>query len=81
MEFRVLGRTGLRVSEVGFGALEVGRDWGFPVGADFGRPDEREAIRALNAVLDTGINFIDTAPAYELSEERSGTAISHRREE
>lgn len=81
MEYRVLGRTGLRVSEVGFGALEVGRDWGIPVGDDFGRPDERNAVRALNAVLDAGINFIDTAPAYELSEERIGLAISHRRDE
>jgi aryl-alcohol dehydrogenase-like predicted oxidoreductase len=81
MEYRTLGRTGLKVSEVGFGALELGRDWSFPVGDDFGRPGERAAIRALNAALDAGINFIDTAPAYELSEERIGKAISHRRDE
>ena len=81
MEFRTLGRTGLLVSEIGFGALEIGRDWGIPVGADFGRPDEANAIRALNAALDAGINLIDTAPAYELSEERIGKAIAHRRQE
>ncbi len=81
MEHRTLGRTGLLVSEIGFGALEIGRDWGIPVGDDFGRPDEAEAIRALNAALDAGITFIDTAPAYELSEERIGRAISHRRNE
>ena len=81
MEFRTLGRTGLNVSEIGFGALEIGRDWGIPVDGNRSRPDEIEAARVLNAVLDTGINFIDTAPAYELSEERIGKAISHRRRE
>lgn len=81
MEFRTLGRTGLKVSEIGFGALEIGRDWGIPVGDDFGRPDEKEAIRVLNAVLDAGITLIDTAPAYKLSEERIGKAIACRRHE
>ena len=81
MEHRKLGRTGLEVSEIGFGALEIGRNWGIRVGDDYGRPDETEAIRVLNAVLDAGITFIDTAPAYELSEERIGKAISHRRGE
>jgi aryl-alcohol dehydrogenase-like predicted oxidoreductase len=81
MEYRRLGRTGLEVSEIGFGALEVGRDWGIRVADDYGRPDDIDAVRTLNAVLDSGINFIDTAPAYELSEERIGKAISHRRRE
>jgi aryl-alcohol dehydrogenase-like predicted oxidoreductase len=81
MEYRKLGRTDLMVGEIGFGALEVGRDWGIRVGDDFGRPDESDAIRTLNAALDAGITFIDTAPAYELSEERIGKAISHRRDE
>ncbi|HOM57430.1 MAG TPA: aldo/keto reductase, partial [Candidatus Latescibacteria bacterium] len=74
MEYRILGRTGLRVSEIGLGALEIGRDWGIPVGTDFGRPDEKGAERLLNAALDAGITIIDTAPAYQLSEERIGKA-------
>ncbi|HPC43931.1 MAG TPA: aldo/keto reductase [Candidatus Latescibacteria bacterium] len=81
MEYRILGRTGLRVSEIGLGALEIGRDWGIPVGTDFGRPDEKGAERLLNAALDAGITLIDTAPAYQLSEERIGKAISYRRHE
>lgn len=81
MEFRQLGRSGLTVSEIGLGALEIGRDWGIRVGDDYGRPDEKEAIRVLNAALDAGITFIDTAPAYRLSEERIGKGISHRRHE
>lgn len=81
MELRKLGRTGLMVSEIGLGALEIGRDWGIRVGDDYGRPDENEAIRVLNAALDAGITFVDTAPAYKLSEERIGKGISHRRRE
>lgn len=81
MEFRQLGRTGLMVSEIGLGALEIGRDWGIRIGEDYGRPDEKDAIRVLNVALDAGITLIDTAPAYKLSEERIGKAISHRRRE
>jgi len=69
----------LKVSEIGLGALEIGRNWGIRVGDDYGRPDEAGAIRLLNAALDAGITFIDTAPAYQLSEERIGKGISHRR--
>jgi aryl-alcohol dehydrogenase-like predicted oxidoreductase len=81
VESRRLGRTGLEVSEIGFGAFEIGRTWGTWVRDLYQRPDEADAVRTLNAVLDSGINFIDTAPAYELSEERIGKAISHRRSE
>ena len=74
---RILGRTGLRVTPLGHGAMEIRgpRIWG-------GRPvTDRQAERILNAVLDAGINFIDTAYDYGLSEEYIGRFISHRREE
>ena len=65
------------VTKLGFGALEL-RD----VQADGGRlPDERHAEKLLNAVLDAGINFIDTARSYGRSEEFIGRYISHRRSE
>jgi aryl-alcohol dehydrogenase-like predicted oxidoreductase len=63
------------VSEIGLGALEIGRDWGIRIEGDFGRPPEDEAIRLIHTALDMGINFIDTAPAYQLSEERIGRAL------
>ena len=74
---RVLGRTGLEVTQLGFGAMEVRgpKVWG---GRD---PSEEEAERILNAVLDSGINFIDTAGCYGISEERIGRYISARRDE
>jgi aryl-alcohol dehydrogenase-like predicted oxidoreductase len=71
-----LGRTGLEVTKLGFGAMEMR-------GTVAGGPEvsDDEAARVLNAVLDSGINFIDTSPDYGLSEERIGRAISHRRGE
>ncbi|GAC1402391.1 MAG: aldo/keto reductase [Chloroflexota bacterium] len=80
MHTRTLGRTGLQVSEIGLGALEIGRDWGIRIEGDFGRPAEQEAIALVHAALDRGINLIDTAPAYQLSEERLGKALQGRRE-
>ena len=79
MKKRKLGRTDLTVTFIGFGALEIGRNWG--VGANTKRPSEKQAGRVLNRVLDLGINLIDTASAYHKSEERIGKYISHRRDE
>jgi aryl-alcohol dehydrogenase-like predicted oxidoreductase len=81
MKTRKLGRTGLQVSEIGFGALEIGRAWGLPVEGDFAVPTEREVQSLLDRVLELGINLIDTAPAYMLSEERIGKLLKHRRKE
>ena len=75
MKTRKLGRTDLEVSEIGFGAREIGRPWGLPIEGDFVIPSERDAGALLDRVLDLGINFIDTAPAYMLSEERLGRLL------
>jgi aryl-alcohol dehydrogenase-like predicted oxidoreductase len=71
---RSLGRTGLEVSTLGFGAMELAL--APPAG-----PSDAEAEVLLNAVLDAGINFIDTSIDYGLSEERIGRFIAHRRSE
>ncbi len=72
---RTLGRTGMQVTQLGFGAMEL-RD------APRGRPiPEDQAERVLNAVLDNGINYIDTSIDYGLSEERIGNYIGGRRAE
>ncbi len=57
MRHRPLGRTGLQVSEVGFGAWGIG-------GADFGPTDDAESMAALHAAVDAGITFVDTADVY-----------------
>lgn len=56
MEYRVLGRTGLRVSTVSFGAWAIGGSWG--------TVDDEESMRTLHAAIDEGVNFIDTADVY-----------------
>lgn len=82
MHFRRLGRTDLLVSDIGFGSLEIGRPWGLRSADDPGLPPPIEDVeRLMNRVLDLGINFIDTAAAYEDSEERIGQTIAHRRGE
>ncbi len=78
---RALGNTGLRVTPIGFGAVKIGRVEGLKHPRPFALPDEASAALLLNRVLDLGVNHIDTAPAYGLSEERIGAAIAHRRAE
>jgi len=72
---RALGRTGLEVTSLSYGAMELR---GTPAGPEV---SDEQAARVLNATLDAGINFIDTAPDYGRSEERIGASISHRRAE
>jgi aryl-alcohol dehydrogenase-like predicted oxidoreductase len=71
MEKRNLGQTGLSVTALGYGAMELRM-------AGVGK---KEAARLLNTVLDNGINFIDTSPDYGLSETYIGQTIAHRRDE
>jgi aryl-alcohol dehydrogenase-like predicted oxidoreductase len=75
IERRQLGRTGLSVTVLGYGAMDLG---GPPAANEI---SDADAGRVLNAVLDYGINFIDTAICYGTSEARIGQAISHRRNE
>src|SRR6202795_3685612 len=72
---RQLGRTGLQVTALGYGSMELR---GAPRARD---TTDAQAETILNAVLDAGINFIDTSIDYGVSEERIGRYISHRRSE
>jgi aryl-alcohol dehydrogenase-like predicted oxidoreductase len=56
MNYRLLGKTGMKVSEISFGAWAIGSAWG-PV-------DDRESMAALHKAVDLGVNFIDTADVY-----------------
>jgi aryl-alcohol dehydrogenase-like predicted oxidoreductase len=56
MKYRQLGSTGYEVSEIGFGAWAIGADWG--------SVDDTTAMAALNAAVDAGVTFIDTADVY-----------------
>jgi len=56
MKYRELGRTGWKVSEISFGAWAIGGAWG--------DVDDKDSLAALNAALDGGVNFFDTADVY-----------------
>lgn len=71
MNLQDFGQTGLRVSPLGFGAMHINDE----------RTSEEDAGRLLNEVLDLGVNLIDTARGYGLSEERIGRHIAHRRQD
>jgi aryl-alcohol dehydrogenase-like predicted oxidoreductase len=81
MNYRRLGRTGLQVSEISLGTVELGLDYGVPVAGEHLRPAAEEAARLLNRALDLGVNFIDTARSYGASEEVIGRALKSRRKE
>src|SRR5262245_51794194 len=66
MQFRTLGKTGLRVSELGFGSLFTSM-----LGPGF-----TDSKQAVHKALDLGINFFDTAPAYANSEEVLGKILA-----
>src|SRR6266498_3324225 len=72
---RELGRTGLQVTMLGYGAMELR---GVPRGREV---TEAQAETILHAALDSGINYIDTSIDYGLSEERIGRYIAARRSE
>ena len=56
MNYRPLGRTGWKVSEISFGAWAVGGAWG--------TVDDQQSLAALHSAVDQGINFFDTADVY-----------------
>jgi len=71
MDQRLLGRTGLKVSVLGFGGSEIGSE----------NITAAQADRLLNGAVDIGLNLIDTAECYGASEELIGAAVSHRRQD
>lgn len=76
MHYRELGKTGIRVSEIGFGAWAIGGDaWG-PV-------EDQASLRAMERALELGVNFIDTADVYGNghSEELVARVIQGRRDQ
>lgn len=69
------------MSPLGYGAFKIGRNQGIKFEQGYDLPDDAAAERLLNGVLDLGVTYIDTAPAYGISEERIGRFLSSRRSE
>ncbi len=75
MRYINLGKTDMKISVIGLGAFAIG-------GYRWGGCDEKESLRTVEAAIDSGINFIDTAPMYGkgLSEEIISKALKGRRD-
>ncbi|HZA54154.1 MAG TPA: aldo/keto reductase [Candidatus Udaeobacter sp.] len=71
METRKLGKTDIEVSVLGFGGSEIGYE----------RASPNSVTKLLNEALDAGLNVIDTAECYDISEELIGGAVAKRRKE
>lgn len=80
MNKRPLGNTGIRVSEIAFGGVEIGLPYGIGVNSNADMLSETKAIHLLHAAMDGGVNFFDTARAYGASEEIMGKAFKDRRD-
>lgn len=75
MKYRLLGRTGINVSEIGFGAWAIGSHWG--------AQNISDSVEALHKSIDLGLNFIDTALGYGngKSEQIISEVLKERKEE
>jgi aryl-alcohol dehydrogenase-like predicted oxidoreductase len=76
-----LGQTGLEVSALGWGTVKLGRNTQVKYPEGFSLPDDRVAAQLLHLVRDLGINLLDTAPAYGISEERLGKLLKGQRQD
>ena len=68
MEYRLLGKTGLKISRLGFGGIPIQR------------VDAEATSKLMDKLISMGVNYIDTARGYTVSEEFIGKAISGRRD-
>jgi aryl-alcohol dehydrogenase-like predicted oxidoreductase len=80
MNQRVLGRTGIKVSEIAFGGVEIGMPYGIGIRSKTDKPSRSEAVYLLQEAVSRGINFFDTARLYGESESLMGRAFQDRRD-
>lgn len=78
---RLLGNTGISVSEIAFGGVEIGIPYGIGVNDRSDMLSHNDAIKLLHAALDGGINLFDTARLYGESELIMGKAFRDRRDQ
>ena len=77
---RTIPGTDLHVSAIGLGTVKLGRDQGVKYPDAFTIPDDAAVTRLLDQARDSGINLLDTAPAYGNSEQRLGKLLSNRQD-
>jgi aryl-alcohol dehydrogenase-like predicted oxidoreductase len=78
---RTLGSTGIHVSPLGLGTVKFGRNQGVKYPTAFDIPSLEDITSLLHLAHDLGLNVIDTAPAYGMSEERLGQLLKGQRKD
>lgn len=81
MHTRTIGSSDIAVSALGLGTVKFGRNQSVKYPSAFDLPSDEEILSLLDLAQENGINFIDTAPAYGLSEERLGKLLGQRRDD
>lgn len=81
LELKALGATGLRASPLGLGTVKFGRNRGVKYPRRFDLPTDQAILTLLETAWESGINLLDTAPAYGASEERLGRLLKRCRRE
>jgi aryl-alcohol dehydrogenase-like predicted oxidoreductase len=76
---RPLGRTGMHVSCLGLGTVKLGRNTGVKYPGHFSLPSDQQTRELLATARGSGINLLDTAPAYGNAEERLGRLLTDRK--
>jgi aryl-alcohol dehydrogenase-like predicted oxidoreductase len=79
VQYRALGKTGIRVSLLGLGTVAFGRTEGLKYTVAPTLPSARDLSELLAVARDAGVNLIDTAPAYGTSEQRLGELLTGQR--
>ncbi len=78
MKYREIAQTGIMVSPLGLGTVKFGRNQGVKYPSRFELPNDQQVRELLALSRDLGINLLDTAPAYGLSEQRLGQLMTNR---
>ena len=81
MNRRLLGHTGIQVSEIAFGGVEIGMPYGIGVHGKKDMLSRSESVKLLHEAIDGGINLFDTARMYGASEEIMGLAFRNKRDQ
>lgn len=79
MKKHQIGTTGITVSHIGLGTVKFGRNQGVKYPQSFNLPSDHDITELLAVARDLGVNLVDTAPAYGVSEERLGKALAGKR--
>lgn len=79
LQKRRVGTTDIEVSQIGLGTVKFGRQLGLKYPVPFTLPKDHEIEQLLDTASELGINLIDTAPAYGMSEERLGKLLKGKR--